>query len=290
MYSTLPARDISWQTSNPIGLQAMVGRHILRAVVNLSAAPWWPISVEFPRRFWQTDSHEQKWLLPLAPIALIASWAAFRRQRPQQLILALTLLVGILFADIVYIGHVRNWGIVFIAFLICLWMQGAGESGAIRQWSRWAYGLMGVSVIAGLLATVSSWTHPFSQARVTANWLLKNEPAGVPVIGYPDVTFASVVSYLQHPVYFMECACTDRFKLFSRDRDDFGDEELPRRMVLAQRNLNAGQFFFVNFKPLEAWQIADLQKNSLHIEKLASFTGADAWLENYYIYRVTKQP
>ena len=98
------------------------GRFI-RVVGNMIAAPWWPISPHFPRHFWDTDTKVQTKLFFLVPFVLLAYWATLRRDKNLLAMMGLCLIFGILFADIVFIGRVYHWGIAFVTFLVCLWMQ-----------------------------------------------------------------------------------------------------------------------------------------------------------------------
>jgi hypothetical protein len=292
IHSVLPSPEMSWQSSGHIGSSALSPRYMIRVVTNMIAAPWWPISPKFPRRFWETDYKTQHKLLLLAPIVLFAYWKVLRRDKNLLLLMGLTLLFGILFADIVYVGRVRHWGIAFISFLIALWMQQvkrkqAGDKNA-ASWSAWAYMLMGLSALSGIAATASSWTHPFSQARATAAWLKKNEPQNVALVGEPDVSFASLAEELERPVYFLECGCVDTFKLFSRHREDFPESQMPQRLVAAENNLKNQPLIFVFYRPLRPKEVQALAQESLNLEPVAQFTGADSLLESYYLYRITK--
>ena len=235
--SMVPAKEISYQAGSPIGSRALIPKHLVRMTSNMLAGPWWPISAEFPRRFQEIDTNVAPYLLAIAPVVLFAYWRIFRRDRNQLLLMALTFTFGTLFVHIVYVGHVRNWGIMYISFLLALWMQKARavETGAPNAdaWSRWTYLLMGASVVAGVIAVASSWVRPYSRAKEAAAWIKANEPPNVALVGAPDVSFATVVEELDRPAYFMECNCVDTFKLFSRDRDLYVPELLADHLVVA---------------------------------------------------------
>lgn len=287
--SLWPAKQISWQSSGHLGSQALNRHRIDRSVGDMIAAPWWPISTKFPHHFWETNVTEAHWLYLLIPVVLYGYWRIFRRDRNLLLLMGCTLVFGMLFADVVYEGRVRHWGICFVAFLVGLWIQGARaryvEHRAVR-WSSWAYALLGLSAAAGVFALVGSWNHPFSQARETAMWLKQNYPENAPIVGDGDVTFASVAEEMQRPVYFLECGCVDTFKLFSRDREMFPESELPQRFEHAMNDLHTQDLVFVFYRPFTPQDLEGLERAGLTSTPIRSFTGADAYLESYWVYRI----
>ena len=293
IYSLLPAADISWRPAGgKLFSEAGSLKHITRCVVNLTAAPWWPISRYFPHKFWETDARVFHNLQFLAPLILLAYWHTFRRQRGALLLLGLTLGFGVLFADFVYVGHVRHWGITVLAFLVALWMLRAklnrtAPSRATPRLPYSAYALLGLSALAGVLATASSWARPFSQSANVAAWLRANHLADAALVGNEDVSFSAVAEQLQRPVYFMECACVDRIKLFSHGREMLLDGELPGKLVEAQRNLKTNELILLADRPLERSDTQGLTEHALRAAPLAIFSGAEAELENFYIYRIT---
>ena len=291
--SLLPAKDISWQSTGRLFSEAAHPAHLARCIVNVTAAPWWPINVEFPKRFWETDMRLQRKLEFLMPLVLLVYWHCFRRRRNLLLLMALTVSFGIFFADAVYIGRVRHWGITEISFLVALWLMRAEQNqqaGSGRKprlpWS--AYPLLALGVVAGLVAVSSSWAHPFSQSAKAAQWLRDHHLADGAVVGEPDVSFSSVAEQLQRPVYFLECACVDRFKLFSNDRLSYPIKELPDRLALAVNNLHTNQLIFFRWRKLEPDEVEELRKRSLSVTLLTVIDGADSWLENYHIYRISR--
>ena len=290
--SFVPASDISWISSGHLGSFSRKPTYFIRVATNVIAAPWWPISPKFPQHFWETDSIVQKGLVLLAPLILFAYWRTLRRDRNLLILLGLTLAFGTLFADIVYVGRVRHWGIAFIAFLVCLWMQNARRPGKgderPQNWPLSAYALMTLSAIAGVVAVGSSWTHPFSQAKATAEWINQTLPKNVILVGAPDVSFASVAEEMQRPVFFLECYCVDTFKLFSSRREDFHEAELGDRLSTAMERLDASSLVFVFWRPLLAEDLQALKAHSLSASLIKEFTGADTFFENHYIYRITK--
>jgi len=280
--SVLPAKEISWQSSSRIGSQALIPARMLHIFVNVTSAPWWPISPEFPRRFQEAGAVRLRYLLPAAPVILFAYWWVFRRHRSLLLLMGLTLAFAMLFADVVYMGHVRHWGTAFISFVIALWMQSVRDNRT--TWSWWAYGLIGLSAVAGVLATATSWSHPYSEAKAAAVWLKQNEPANAAIVGEPDVSFASLAEELDRPVYFLECGCVDTFKLFSRSREDFDESEMGDRLLLATRKLRTQNLIFALYRPMGPTDFERLKADGLDATPIAAFAGSEC--EDYYLYRI----
>ena len=288
-----PSKQISWQSSGHIGSSALNRHRIQVSIGNVVAAPWWPISRQFPHHFWETTTRDAHWLYLLMPIVLFVYWRTFRRESNLLLLMGAALAFGALFADFVYEGHVRHWGITFVAFVAGLWIQSAHQRYIENRRPRWpvaAYALLGLSAVAGGVATVGSWAHPFSRARETAMWLKQSYPPNAPIVGDGDVTFASVAEEMQRPVYFLECGCVDTFKLFSKDREMFPEADLAQRFDRAMNDLHTPSLIFVFYRPLNLRDLGGLERAGLTSTPIRSFTGADADLESYWVYDVRRAP
>ena len=288
-----PSKQISWQSSGHIGAQALNRHRIDRSFGDMIAAPWWPISPKFPQHFWETSVQDAHWLYLLVPIVLFGFWKTFRRNRNLLLLMGVTLALGILFADVVYEGRPRHWGIAFISFVVGLWLQRSSvnaEEGRCSKWSAWTYLLLGLSATAGVFAIVGSWIHPFSRARDAARWVRTSQPADLVLTGAPDVSFASLAEEMQRPVYFLECQCYDTFKLFSRDREDFDETEIPVRVNRALDKLGRNEVLFSFMEPFGPENFKGLHAAGLTAVPVKAFGGADMKSENYYFYRISRTP
>lgn len=312
-----PSKDISWQSSGRLGSLALNRHHIDASFGNMIAAPWWPISPHFPHHFWETSIADAHWLYLLVPFVLFTYWITFRRHRSLLLLMACTLTFGILFADVVYVGRPRHWGIAFVSFIVGLWLQAAEQHRtrtrqadlahqasresridatrelAIRHhphWSPWTYALLTVSAAAGVCAIVGSWMHPFSRAREAATWIRATQPPNAPITGMPDVSFASLAEELQRPVWFLECQCVDTFKLFSKEREDFPEYDIPTRLDTALTLQHRQQILFAFFHPLAADDLKGLAHKGLSAELVQSFPDADMKSESYFFYQIRRVP
>jgi hypothetical protein len=288
-----PSQQISWQSSGHMGSQALDMHRIHRSIGDMIAAPWWPISPKFPHHFWETSVEGAKWLYLLIPLVLFAYWKSFRRNRNLLLLMACTLLFGIGFADVVYEGRVRHWGIAFVAFVVGLWLQSAvrkNQPAEPSRWSVWTYGLLGLSAVAGVVAIGSSWHRPFSRARETAKWIEGNVPPGTLITGAPDVNFASVGEEMQRPMYFLECQCFDTFKLFSKKRENFNEDQFPVRLNEALDRQGRQSLVFVTYRALLPEDYRRFAEAHLDVAPMKEFSGADMVNENFFIYRIQRVP
>jgi hypothetical protein len=180
-----------------------------------------------------------------------------------------------------------------VAFVVGLWIQSARARYVEHRRPHWpagAYALLGLSAVAGVFAIIGSWAHPFSRARDTAMWLKQNYPPNAPIVGAPDVSFASVAEEMQRPVYFLECGCVDTFKLFARTREDYPETELPQRLNRAMSDLHTSELTFVLYRRFAADDLNRLAQAGFVVTPLQEFPGADAYLESYSIYRISRQP
>ena len=286
-----PSKDISWQSSGHIGSKAFDFHRIKHSIVDMIAVPWWPISWKFPQHFWWNEFNDARWLFGLTAIVLVAYWMTFRKERNLLLLMGATLLFGMVFADVVYDGSPRHWGIAFVSFLVGLWLMSArGRDGETRRasWSPWAYGLLMLSALAGVFAIVGSWIHPFSRAREAAMWVRQTQPPNLLITGFADVSFASLAEETQRPVWFLECECSDTFKLFSKEREDFNPDQIPARLNRALDILNRQDILFSMFVPLDDDLVKQMQVAGLQPELLKAFAGADMKSENFFLYRIRR--
>ena len=286
-----PSKAISWQSSGHIGSMAFDFHRIKHSIEDMIAVPWWPISYKFPHHFWWNEFNDARWLYVLTVVVLVAYWRTFRNERNLLVLMGATLLFGIVFADVVYEGSPRHWGIAFVSFVVGLWLQSARRrDGYSRRasWSPWAYGLLTLSAIAGVFAVIGSWIHPFSRARDAAAWVLETQPPNDLITGMPDVSFASLAEEMHAPVWFLECQCVDTFKLFSKDREDFPESDIPKRLSTALELQGRQEILFSFFHPLEAEEFKRLREEGLSAELVKSFAGADMKSENFYFYRIRR--
>lgn len=285
-----PSKEISWQSSGRLGAHALGFRRIKSSIVDMVVGPWWPIAPDFPHHFWRTTVIDSRWLVILVPVVLFAYWKICRRKPSLLLLMIVTLLFGAIFADVIYPGSPRHWGIAFVSLVVGLWLESSLAKrlqSSESMWSGWTYTLFGVSALAGVCVLIGSWRHPFSNAREAARWVETNEPNEL-ITGMPDVSFASLAEEMHRRVYFPECDCWDTFKLFSRHREDMDESKIPFAINRAMNSLGRNELLFSYYRPFSAEQKERLKDSGLNAQPVASFEGADMLTDNFVIYKVTR--
>jgi hypothetical protein len=129
-----------------------------------------------------------------------------------------------LFFYTMYIGHLRHYGHLFIALVICFWLYSHYPEYKIpnRLLEKIAVLLQKVSVycfvfililqvIAGLYACVCDWKYPFSASKEVAEYLVKEKLAQKPIIGCLDYPASAVAARLDTPIYYPQ---NDRFETY----------------------------------------------------------------------------
>ena len=192
------------------------------------------------------------------------------------------MLLVMIFADLFYRGFTRHFGITFVAFIACLWLL--RSEGRSVPWA--AYPLLVLTTIGGLVATVGSWRHPFSNAEATAAWLRAEHLETLPLVGSPDTSVVGVAELLGLPIYMLDCDCEDTFVLFSARRDAFSVADLPQHLAVAESKLNAPEMIYLGTRPFTAARETDIRADGFAIEPLTHFTGAVAGHEDFYAYRL----
>jgi hypothetical protein len=152
-----------------------------------------------------------------------------------------------------------------------------------------ATGLLLLSAVAGVLAAIAQWDHPFSQGSAVVAWLRANGLERAPLVGTPDTSVIGIAEQLKRPLYMLDCNCSNTFLLFSNQRDDFNPVQTPQRLELAARKLNASDLVLITTYPLPDERVAAIKAEGFSIQMAAKFTGAEDWEENYYVYRVRKE-
>lgn len=279
---TSPARDIS------LRMHAHLLAHLHQPGVLLGAAvvnivhPWLAVKFTYPQPYWDPWVGDSTLYLALPPFILAAYWFVLSSHKRLLLVVAATIVGSTLFCFLIYFGSVRNWGIVFLAFLFALWAIRASG----RPVPRVALGLLLVSDAAGLAASLADYHHPFSNARFAAEWLKTNHLDNAQLIGAPDTSAAAVAEYLDKPIYFLDCYCSDTYLLFSSRRDSFKEEQISARAAEAFHRLpHSRPLILILVDPLKPEAKAHLNAN-----ELARFTGSEAWQEDFYLYALPDNP
>ncbi|HEX4154191.1 MAG TPA: hypothetical protein VHY48_01135 [Acidobacteriaceae bacterium] len=287
VWSARPAPDVSWRTTGRPLVYAHSFSHLYGAFLRYTSEAFF--SVKSPRSgyFWnpQLGSGGPAYSI-LMLVVLAALYLSLRRHRNLILLVAVTIVAGTAFSHLVYLGSIRHYGITFLAFLTALWiLRGAMPS---KLFPAAAYLLLALSVVSGAWAAIAAWRHPFSNAKVAADWIRANNLNSLPLVGQWDTSVIGVAEHLHRPIYMIECRCQDTYLLFSSRRDDYTDDEAPQRILGAEDFYHGQPLLFVDAEPLPSSEQSAMESLGLHVQPLAAFSGAEEILENFYLYRITR--
>lgn len=282
VWSGLPSRQASWLENKPFGFYAFSPTHLAVAITNAVVIPWLPIQHGFMRTYWG-DIDVQLQLFILVPVVLSAYYYIFKHHINLLLLMGIVLAECIVFSHLAYESRVRHLGIIFIAFLAALWLQRWGQA-IVPDLGKF---MLAVSALSGITITALVWTRPFSNAASTAAWLRANHLQNAVLVGTRDFTVASIAIELHRPIYFLECNCSDTYMRFLNRRDSFRWEQIPDRLVIARKRLQAPEMVFLCSSRLTEKEQMLVAERHLHLLELAELTGAGVPEEDFYIYKIT---
>ena len=269
--------------------------HLWQAVRGVTMDAWYPLDPEAPYHYWTLINARH---ITDAGLVFVTLAALLQFRREKRLLVALSFygVSLILFLYLVYLGFSRHFGTIFIAFLAMLWIQRSQElqsgKGALpgRRFGsssvNFALVPLAVCAWAGIVAAYASWTHPFSQASTAAQWIRANHYDHEPLVGTPDYSASYIAEYLDRPMYFLECECTDTVMQFSDRRDGFKESQISSRLARAFAQARQSHVVFVGVRPLTQKQLSSLAANSIQADPLAQFTGAEEPQENFFVYQL----
>ncbi len=284
--SLLPAKDIGMRTTGRLFAGAGSLSHIQEALIDYTVLPYFPTFTGIWGHYWGALAGPG-WRYYQVGVFVVLGiyWFVLRRHRNLLTLVGTASLLAIVFADCIYLGTTRHFGITFVAFIAALWLlRSTGES---LPWV--VHGLLLLSAAGGIDAGISSWRHPFSNAEATAAWLASHHYDAQPLVGTPDTSAAGVAILLRRPIYMLDCNCTNTFVHFSKQRDTFSKEQIPARLLLAASSLQTDQFLFIKAGSITSTEEAADKSEGFLITPLAQFTGAEAGHEDFYIYQFRRR-
>jgi hypothetical protein len=284
VYTVWVTPDISWRTNHPPLTFLDTPYQLLKSAVNYIVMPYFLAQNRHLMYFWSLPRPRPVLYSFCIPPVLYAYWLIFRGHKNLLLLMGLTMTGGILFGYLVYLGAARQFGIVFMAFLVAIWLM-REESPRLP---KMAYVLLGIMALSGIKANAGEWARPFSYDVPAAQWLRANHLDDGPLVGTPDTTASDIAELLHRPVYMLDCNCSESFLLFSKRRDQFTKDQVPDRLALAMKNLNVSSFVFLDAYPFTEKEQAEITGKGLTFTWLTYFMGAEAEEENFFIYRIAK--
>lgn len=289
VWSARPAPDISWRTTGRIFSHSRDLSYLYGAFLRYAVQPFVPIKSPRTGYFWNPQLGRggvSYFLLMLFILSVM--YLALRGHRNLILMVVSIILAGTAFGDIVYMGSIRHYGFVFLAFFAAMWiLRGYAPSAPLP---KFAYGLLGLSALCGLWAVIASFRHPFSYDKAAASWILQNHLNQMPLVGEEDTSVIDIAEYLHRPIYMIECGCEDRVLFFSDRRDHYTSADAPQRILGAAHFYRDQPLLFVIIHPMHMDEQAALEREGFRIQPLAQFSGAEEIAENFYFYRLDLVP
>ena len=288
------ASQLNDDATTPIGAFVPFAIELIRGAIALVAHPDFAI---IPR-FWNStpavdfialthaDADHPVRLALVFAVPIAACWLV-TRNAPLVLEFALVYLGIVLFENIVrYPGNARHHGVVFLAFVAAAWSARARQPSAI--WSRWLLAAIFLVNACGGVLTLASELRPFSEGRNTAAWIVQNSLANAFLIGSHDAQVVTVAGYLGHPIYYLECECSDMYGPGNLKRlGRLPAEEFGRRLTRAVALAGQQDTILIRNRPVIADEL-EVGAPSLSAMLLKSFTNASTD-ENFWIYRLSAQ-
>ncbi|MDX2243969.1 MAG: hypothetical protein NW224_25105 [Leptolyngbyaceae cyanobacterium bins.302] len=242
-------------------------------------------------RFWNSNLIDDGFAAALSWIPLGFSIALFYR-RPLILFLYLFNLTEIVLFHSLWAGLLRHYGHIFILFIVCLWLAQnytpepteapAPRNPVWRFFQRYQSQFLGVvlavQVIAGFYAYTMDWVHPFSQARLVAQFVRQENLQNYFIAGAIDSFTQSVSGHLDQPIFYPE-----RKRLGTYISSDNRAERLNSQLLLARvaEAATSDQALLVLNKPLDT-PIPTIP--NWGIQPLPGLQPAIVKVENYYLY------
>ena len=242
-------------------------------------------------------------------LALPAVVVAFCWRRPVALFLFLCLVAGFLtFFYAVHLGSFRHWGFLLISLLIVAWvsaLDGSGPPGpaagpgpesrralhARRIGRLLLTGLLAMHAFGGIRAVAMEVERPFSQAAAAAAYIRANGLESLPIIGFPDWPAIAVLGHLspEKRIHYVQGNREGSFVRWDGARIGTGPQGgIEDRTLFSQTQAlaarNHGRVLMLLAVPLE------IPPEERRLEPLASFTGAIATDEDFYLYLYRPPP
>ncbi|WP_048863315.1 hypothetical protein, partial [Acidisphaera rubrifaciens] len=287
-----PAADMSWRTAGrPFAEAASPYRALFAAA--MGAEGLLPL---YPPGFWRLGAAAQAaaaqqgtlaWLLlVLTPGVMLALATSFAGRARLLIIPGVTYAGTVAFGHLIYLGSIRHWGFVFVAFVVALWIR-------CRQGGRVAHadlGLLALNAAAGAWMVMLMWSPPFSAAGAAAAFLRGHGLADATLIGTPDTHAAPIAILLGRSMVFPDCDCTDRYVRFLRRRDAYRPAMLPERLAAEVRRAGGGPVVFITLldQP-DPDRRAAIRAAGVALTPLAQFGGA-VTDESYALYLARALP
>lgn len=279
-----PTKDIAWTTGKLFEHFGESGQ-LAQATLKWVSIPWLPKPINILNS-WEFTEFWPYYIF--APVIIIILYAIFRDYWRQGVIVATTILLGILFSQITSVAGVRHTGMVYIAFLIALWILRFQNA----RVSPLSYVLLFCTVVPGIISVIDQWSWPYADDEAAAAWIRQEHLESLPLFGTPDTNIIGVPELLHRPIYQLDCNCKDWVMTFSARRNitqrgpDNRLIDIPARLIQGFHTLNVTDGLFLNSIPLTFDQRKQIEDGGLRVQFVGEFDRGFVGDEYYFIYRI----
>ena len=143
--------------------------------------------------------------------------------------------------------------------------------------------ILGLQLIAGIVAFSRDLITPYSSSQVTANFIKDNELSNHLIMGSEDFTIAPISGYLNQKIYYPESQKLGSYVLFNNERKIVNDGDIMKQMINIIAEENQDILLIMNREFME-------RSPNLDIEFIEKFTKSFIYNEKYYLYLVKSVP
>jgi len=257
-------------------------------------AMMWKVFVPVPeltRQFWNTNIVSGP-LLSILSVAVLCVSILFFVRKP---VILFTYCCGLgellLFRHGRYAGFLRNDGHAFILFLACMWLAHQFPEDRLpfpklQGVAEWFEGyrrpvfltLLIVQVVVAVIASAIAFKVPFSEAKVTAEFLQSKNMDQMFIIGEPDAPLATLSGYLHRDIFYLRGNRMGSYIVWDGERG-MNPKQTALQLGAQKAQEQRADVLVILNRPAPALDARD--------HEIASFTGSITGSEDYYIYLVS---
>lgn len=198
-----------------------------------------------------------------------------RSDRNLLLLFVVFSVIVLIFASTTYSGGMRQWGMVFIFFSVCVYI---GRVKLLKPWS-WSkmvfIGILCIQLLYNIVAATDTIRYPFTNARQAGLYIKNNLPPSAPIVGISPFNTAAPSGYADRQ--FFELPEGEPFTYFKwLDKVYFPPENELR---LFAEFKNASILYVITHQPVDAKRYPSLRL-------VKAFDGFNLKNEQYYIYQL----
>lgn len=213
-------------------------------------------------------------------VVVLAGLIYFFRKEKNLLLTLLFFVVGyFIFLVSIYTGGVRQWGTFFIFFIILLQLFFSKKENKMLNIGQMIFltSIFIFQIRYTALAVQKEYQYPFSNSKVTGEFIRKNIPENVPIVAINKFETAPVTAYAGRKFFALPSG--EKFTYFKWvEKIYFPPEE---ELKLFAKYQKVGAIIIISPKKLDAARYPNAKL-------LENFTSYNIKNENYFLYRLAR--